>query len=306
MTTGTGPLFRLDGPLPLPRRFTLLDVAQSVDLGMEGHWLNGVWMQGYPQDPVQTNDPCAPGTEKIKDPGGAISKPIFPSFTAYLAETCTAIVVGDDADEWFTARAGAAFKVAEDAAVERVLATGDGLPSWVTGPVPHLTDGNLDQLDGGAAVSAKHGLEDLEDAIGATSRGGLIHATPATVTAWESYGSLLYIDRAGYLRTQAAGTLVVVGDGYLGAYPDGGSAPGTRQAWAFATGMVRYLSDPVRGLPPRLVAPTYAESLDRGSNTVTYRAERDYVVMFDSDTNNGDPYPPLQAGVLIDRSIATP
>lgn len=300
---GVGPLWRLDGPLPIPRRYTLLQVAQQVQL-TDIHWLNGVWLQSYPMDPVGVHDPCSDGSFRTKDPGGALSSAKFGSFTAYLAITCNAGQIGPDPD-WFTARAAQAFKVAEDMRAEQVLATGQGA-SVLGASNPHLTDANLTELDGGAAVSAKHGLESLEQAIGATGRGGVIHADPATATAWASYGNLIEPDSAGTMRAVATGTPIAVGDGYIGAHPDGGAAPGARQSWAFATGMVRYLCDPDRNLPPILMPPEYRQAIDTATNEVTWRAERNYVIAFDSDTNDGAPYPPLQAGSLIDRSIATP
>lgn len=301
--TGVGPLTRLDGPLPLPRRYTLLQVAQQVDPG-DIHWLNGVWLQSYPMDPVAAHDGCSTGTFRTKDPGGALNDGKFAGFTAVMAISCNAASVGPDPD-WFTARVAQAFKVAEDAAAERVLATGGGIDVFGADN-PHLTDANLDQLNGGAAVSPLHGLELLEDAIGATDRGGIIHATPATVTAWAQYGNLLAPDSAATLRTVATGTPIVVGDGYIGVHPDGAAAPTARRAWAFATGQVRYLTDPSRNLPPTLLPGEYRQALDRSDNDVTFRAERQYVITFDTDTSSGADYPPLQAGVLIDRSIATP
>lgn len=301
---GVGPQYRLDGPLPLPRRYSLLQVAQFVP-ATDVHWLNGVWLQSYPMDPVQIQDPCAAGTFALKEIGGALSSAKFGSFTAYLPITCNAGQIGPNPD-WFTARAVQAFKVAEDMAAERALATGAGVTVVGGAETPHLTDTNLDQLDGGAAVSAKHGLESLEQAIGATGRGGVIHADPATATAWASYGNLIEPDSAGTMRAVATGTPIAVGDGYIGVFPDGGSPAGARQSWAFATGMVRVLTDPSRDLPPMLVPGEYRQAIDTGTNEVTWRAERQYVIAFDSDTNDGADYAPLQAGVLIDRSIATP
>lgn len=308
MTISTqGPYFRLDGPLPLPRRHTLLDIAQYRDLGDENHWLNGAWVQGYPQDPVFTFDPCSTGSEKQKQTGGAVSLPIFGAYQAYLTEQCISATVGPDANAWFTARAAAAFRVAEIAAAERVLVNGDGLPTWVTGPgVPHLTDSNLIQLDGGAAQNYVEGLALLEQAIGETGRGGVIHATPATVTFWASKGNLIGEDSNKILRAIATGTPIVVGDGYIGAYPDGASQPTSTQDWAFATGPIGYLTNPGIALPPRLIPDRYEEALNRQENIVTYRAERDYVLFYDSNTNGDTDYAPLQAGVLIDRTIDTP
>lgn len=303
--TTAGPYLRLDGPFPQPRRYTLLDVAQYVELGEGERWGNGAWIQGYPQDPVFTNDPCAAGSEKNKHSGGAISQPVFGAFTAYLAEQCLAAVVGPDPAAWFTQRAAAAFRVAEQAAAERVLATGDSLPTWVTGPeVPHLTDSNLDQLASGAAQNYLEGLALLEQAIGGTGRGGVIHTTPATATLWSA--RLLIEDDGNRVMRTNLGTPVVVGDGYIGAFPDGGSGPSATEDWSFATGPLRFLTNPGITLPPRLLPDSYQQALNRNTNIVEYRAERDYIVFYDSDTNSGADFPPLQAGVLIDRTLVTP
>lgn len=305
MTISTqGPYFRLDGPQPLPRRYHLLTVAQYRDTGVDERWGNGAWIQGYPQDPVFTFDPCSTGSEKQKQVGGAINLPVFAAFQAYLAEQCLSATVGPDANAWFTQRAGVAFRVAEAAAAERVLATGDGLPTWVTGPeVPHLTDSNLDQLASGAAQNYLEALALLEQAIGETGRGGVIHCTPATATLW--LARLLIADDGNRVMRTGIGTPVVIGDGYIGAYPDNGSQPSAVEDWAFATGPIGYLTNPGILLPPRLIPDEYSQALNRTTNIVEYRAERDYLLFYDSDTSDAD-YAPLQAGVLIDRTLATP
>lgn len=304
-----GPFYRLDGPLPLPRSHTLLQVAQEIPLDQLGpaHWLAGAWVQVYPQDQPGLFDPCAAsGTDSLKVDGEAISLPKFAAFTAYLAETCNSSRIGPDPEDWFLPRLRAVFPVIEAKAAEVALATGGGVE--INGvPNPHLTDANLDELNSGAAVSPLEGLALLEDAIGRTGRGGVIHATPYTVTLWGS-GSRLYVDGAKQLRTVAADTLIVVGDGYIDTHPDNKGAPGAHQAWAYATGMVRYLADPPLSTPDEgdLIYPgLYMQALNTATNEVTYRIERNYVITFDSDTTDGD-NPPLQAGVLIDATIATP
>lgn len=304
-----GPFYRLDGALPLPRKYHLLQVAQEIPLDQLGpeHWLAGAWLQVYPQDQPGIFDPCASsGTDSTKALGEEISLPKFAAFTAYLAETCNSARIGPDPETWFLPRLRAVFPVIEPKAAEIVLATGGGV-ELNGSPVPHLTDANLDELNGGAAVSPLEALALLEDAIGRTGRGGVIHATPYTVTLWGS-GSRLYIDGAGRLRTVAADTLIVVGDGYIDTHPDDKGAPTTHQAWAYATGMVRYLADPPMSTPDEgdLIYPgLYMQALNTATNEVTYRIERNLLITFDSDTTSGT-NPPLQAGVLLDSSIATP
>lgn len=300
-----GPFFRLDGPLPIPRRYTLLNEAE--DVSADEHALAGVWLQSYPMDLPSVSDPCASGTFAAKDDGGPATIPKFAPFTAYLPGTCAALSIGPDPETWFLPRLRAAFKVVESQAVERVLATGAGLQvadgAGGQTDVPHLTDSNLDELNGGAAVSPLEGLARLEDAIGLTGRGGVIHATPSIVTLWNS-GNRLAPDGAGNLRATATGTLVIVGTGYIGAHPVG-SSPSATEQWAFATFMPRYVAGPDINVAPIMIPGEYRQALDTSTNVVTYRAERDYVVTFDSDTTDGD-NPPLQAGVLIDRSNVTP
>lgn len=303
--TTPGPYFRLDGPLPQPRPYSLLSVAQYFELAEGERWGNGVWVQAYPSDPVHTNDPCSTGSDKTKVVGGAISQPFFGAFTAYLTETCLSAVVGPDPAGWFTERAAAAFKARERTAAERVLVNGDALPSWVTGTeVPHLTDANLDQLAAGAAQNFVEGLALLENAIGGSGSLGVIHATPAIATLWESR-QMIRDDGRSVMRT-IIGTPVAVGAGYIGAYPDGGAPPASGSEWAFATGQLKYLTDPGILLAPRLLPDNYQEALNRHTNLVEYRAERDYVIVYDSDTNAEANYEPLQVGVLINRASATP
>ena len=156
-----------------------------------------------------------------------------------------------------------------------------GLSQGVIGSAnPYFGDAGLTIL-GGATVSAAVGMRYLENAIGATGRGGMIHITPAVASALQLF-PVEPLDEKPLLTVN--GTPIVIGDGYLGADPDSGSSPGTGQDWIFATGPVEVRLGP-------LVITDIAETLDRSDNSVTFRAERYVLATWDTA---------LQAGVLVD------
>lgn len=291
MTVGYGPLERRDGPAPAGRNNSLLEIVSEMGLLMtddDPHWMNGIAVQSYSPGPASGFDPCGSGSDAIKSKGVAIPTPEFGPVQIYFPETCTARVVGPDPDSWYVRRAAVGLSGAEEAEVETTLATGGATLSH-SPPNPHLTDANLVQLNGGAAVDPVEGLALLEEQIGATKKGGLIHAAPATVTYWAHYRVIQEPTKEGDLYT-LSGTPIVCGYGYIGVFPDGGSAPSDTEDWAFATGPVMIWREPQITIVPEF----YYQALDRSTNEVTYRAERTYVVLWDTA---------LQVGVLIDRAI---
>lgn len=290
------------------------------------HWQNGIWLQGYSDQAAEGFDPCGEGSNAIKVEGDGNPIPEFGPVEIYWPETCTAYVVGpppellppdfdpfpdtaiqvqqrlDDArardlndpsasqelkaaseDFWFTLRAIQGLGGTVEAEVETTLATGGAVPGN-----PHLTDSNLVQLNSGAATNPVEGLALLEEAIGGTKKGGIIHAAPATIAYWSWYRLIQEPTKEGDLYT-LSGTPVVCGYGYIGAFPDGGSEPTDTEDWAFATGPVKIWREPSIFLVPG----SYKEALDRHTNTLTYRAEQTFVVTWDTN---------LQVGVLIDRA----
>jgi hypothetical protein len=246
-------------------------------------WGNGAQVYPYPTDTGYSWAPCSTGTNAIKNSGLTPPLPIFSSFTAYMPETCTsARIVSPD---YFRARAQLAFQAVESGIYEHVLATGGALNA---SGQPYLCDANLTIL-GGAAVSPKEGLALLENAIGTTFRRGMIHASPATGIAWSFFGEAIQ-ERGGALQSMG-GNDVVIGPGYIGAVPDSEGTPTSTQAWAFATGPVQVRREP----DIRIYPDDISQALDRHENVVTYRAERDALVTWDTA---------LHVGVLIDRSLA--
>ena len=268
--TGVGLPIVLDGPLPKPHPYNLFTVAQELG----GRWNGGVGLWAHPTDVPSGHDPCLDGTFREKDEPGDGLTAIFEAFEAYVGFQCSAMGMGNWQD--FQARVNRVMEAADAYAAERQLAFGDPRDDQ-----PYLIDTNLDQIATG--VSPQAGLSYLEQAIGETGRAGVIHADPATASSWTVYGGLTPV--GDQLRTWL-GTPVVVGTGYIGADPAGGSTLGAGESWAFATGPLVYgRSETIE------LAPTAAETVDRSNNDVIYRAERDILVAWDTA---------LQAGVQID------
>lgn len=273
-----GPPRVIDGPAPVPPRYSLLTVARIVD-EFDDHWLSGVAVYPYPsKEDGGAHNPCAAGTERDKIAGGVIPLSEFGAFTVYVAETCTARGIGDN--EAFMGRAVTALQGLEASLVEHEFATGSAMPEN-----HYLADANVDILPGGT-LEPMEALAQLENAIARTGKMGVIGTDPGTAVAWAS-GCM--IEREGAtLRSIATGTPIVVGYGYVDVAPDGEAEPAATEGWAWATGPIE-----IRRTGIEVVPGTLAEALDRMNNVVTYRAERHYLVDWDTE---------LQTAVLVDRT----
>lgn len=284
-----GPPWAADGPVPQAPAHNLLSVSGVLvpDTGDE-HWLVGIEVWPYPRDLPNTVDPCASGTFRVKDEGIGWNLPIFGPFTAYMPITCSSIVAKRAG---FQDRVRLAFEARESYAVAYELAHGHAQPLN-----PFLSDGNVHILAAGAVVSPDVGLAYLEDAIGETGGTGMIHATPAVASSWNgASGGYGVEDRGdGQLKTTANKTPVAVSAAYR-ATPRFGTDPASdTQAWVYATSLVQ-----VRRQNDIRIVGNLSESLDRSDNTVTFRAERGYVVTFDAPETSSDEQP-VQAAVLVD------
>lgn len=273
-SVGLAPRVVVDGPLPVAPRFRLLDVATQQTVA-EPHWQAGVNVWPYPPDLPGLWDTCDHGPTDTKNEGGEIPLPSFSAFTVYLPVTCSSFALGGASDE-LRARAITAFDAVASYGVEQQFSQG------VANPLsPYLADANADVLAAGDPVES---LALLETAIAGTGRAGVLHATPAVATFWAA-DSLVEVQQ-GQLRTIGAGTPVVVGQGYIGADAGAGTpTPGVSE-FAFATGPVRYMQSEV-------FVTTLVESMDRSNNTITFRAERQFVAWWDTV---------LQAAVLVSRT----
>lgn len=271
-----GPARNLDGPLPLERPHSLLKTLEAMGGGnvirSGNEWLNGVNVWGYPKETPSLWEPCSDGTFREKESESTWDQPRFDSLVAYLPIQCSSITASP---EVFSERAEQALDATLSFAVEEALAKG------VAGSTnPFFGDANLDVV-GGATNLPTASLAFLENAIGATGRGGMIHATPGTIAAW----GFDLLETNGVIRTPN-GTPVVSGAGYIDTDPAGetGSTPASGLEWAFATGPIQvYIS----GGPDFQVS----EFVDRENNVITYRAEKFILPLWDTS---------LQAGVLVD------
>ena len=272
--TAIGPALNLDGPLPVAPEYRLLSVP-GVLKASTGREFNGVNVWGYPVQTPSLWEPCSEGTFRTKSEESSWDQPRFDSFVAYLPIVCSTISAEP---EEFARRAEAVLEATISFAVEQALARGVAGSSN-----PFFGDTNLTQL-GGGAVLPPAGINYLENAIGATGRGGIIHATPGLVSAW-NFTHLITDNGKGYIET-ANGIPVVSGGGYINTDPSGktGSDPSVGQEWAFATGPVSvYLGD--------AAILEVAEYVDQTDNVITYRAERYALATWDTS---------LQSGVLVD------
>lgn len=277
MSQTLGPPLSLDGPLPVAPPRSLLNTVTVIDSPDLRFGVGGV-VWPYPPGLPESFDPCSTGTFRTKSEGDGWDLPQFQPFTVYLPITCSSITA---AAPGFADRAALALAATESYAVAYELARG------IANPLnPFLCDANLDILAGGVAVAPDVGLSYLEDAIGATGRGGVILTTPAVGAAFNGSGGYGIDVRSGSLTTTANGTPVALDGGLIGCSPSLHAALGAGEAWAFATGPIQ-----VRRSPEIQILSTLSESLDRSDNTVTFRAERDYLVTWDTE---------LQSGVLID------
>lgn len=288
--TGYGPLYRIDGPPPIPPEYGLLQAASSesvriipdVDSGGIDRWGNGVEVYPYPDDLASTFDTCATGSNvHTKSAGTEVPHPQFSAMTVYLGINCTSYRIWDQAE--FKARAVATMTAVEGAALEKEFMTGTNLPLN-----PHLSDGNGSFPWGNTATTVANGFGLLELGIAASGRKGVIHCSPATLIAASSLYIVMEDPKNNVIRT-VNGTLVVPGAGYAsGSHPLGGHpGAGFNQEWIYATGPIDIRRSEIFVMPDDVASAT-----DRVQNTITYRAERYYVVDWDTS---------VQTAVLVDR-----
>jgi hypothetical protein len=271
-----GAPLQFDGIAPSALPYNLLSVAR-IEPAADQRFENGIGYYAYPCGPAKKFDQCATVVVP-KTTSTTTAATDFGGFTVYLASACTMRGVGNDDDE-FKRRALASFEAFEPAQVEAEFWDGAIQPNN-----PHLTTAAPTLPNGATTTNAVNGLALLE---GVLQRDGVIHATRRMVTAWIAARVINDDEGDGVLRTYL-GTPVVAGGGYSGAPPSGQPANAGTVEWAYVTTMPSIF----RG--PAFVTPdTVAEALDRSVNTLTFYAERQYVVAFDQC---------VRAAVRIDRN----
>lgn len=277
-TTGVGPLLAIDGPAPLAPPYSLINTPDVVASRDGGRWMNGVNIFGYPEDAPSLWAPCSDGTFAVKAEGGEMPVARFDPFAVYTPITCSTMGMGSASE--FAGRAEIVLEATLSMGVEEGLAK--GIPGQdPLAENPFFGDTNLTIL--GGTVTPTVGLSFLENAIGTTGRQGIVHLTPAVASAVADI--LCFEEEAGIRHVYtASGNRVVIGSGYIGTDPDSGASPAAGQDWIFATGPVEVRVGP-------LVFNDLAETLERSTNDVTFRAERHVLATWDTA---------LQSGVLVD------
>lgn len=297
---GYGPPYRIDGPPPIPPLWGLLPAAEAPAAGVRivpdtdergiERWMNGVQVFPYPPDTGDVFDPCA-GSDvaTTKGTGTDLTHPQFGAMTAWIAETCTTYKVWSQ--EEYKSRALATLTAVESGTIAFEFMTGTRMPSQ-----PFLADGNGLFPNGDTATSPLHGLTILERVVAQSRRQGLIHCSPSMATTLLGKGFALF-DKSGVIRT-INGIVVIPDFGYadgVAVAPLGHATPASvNQEWMYATGPVDIRRSEMFVTPDNVVQAT--ERGTGGANTgipnsVTYRAERYYLVDWDTE---------LQAAVLLD------
>jgi hypothetical protein len=295
---------RIDGPPPITPVYGLLQAAQAPAAGVRivpdvdergiERWMNGVSVYPYPPDQGDIYDPCASGSPApTKGFGETLAQPEFGAMTAYIAETCTVFSVPDQ--EAYKARATAVLMAVESSIIAREFKNGLQMPGN-----PHLADGNGIFPNGDAVTDFPNAIAYLEAAIAATGRAGLIHCSPELLSSSAArFGWNYWNDPKGQVIRMISGTVIIPDAGYSGGgAPTGHAEPDIGQEWIYATGPID-----IRRTEPFVMPPLVAQAVDRGTggatnglpNSITYRAERYYMVDWDTE---------LQAAVLVDRCIS--
>lgn len=300
---GFGILERIDGPLPIPPKYGLLQAGEvpaagvtlwPPDLDGEGveRWMNGVELYPYPDGLGDVHDPCAGTTAAAHLKGfgnDSPTKPQFGAMTVWFAESCTASHVWNQ--EEYKARASLVMSVVEGATIAKEFLLGTRLPLN-----PHLTDGNgtFPNLD--VATSVALGIAMMEAEIAKSGRLGLIHVSPQVATIAREHFAV--DNKTGVIRT-INGNVVIPDFGYVdtGHPATHAAATGTKE-WIYATGPIDIRRTEMFMLPEKV-----SEALDRGTtgtatnsrtNNITYRAERYYLVDWDQV---------VQSSVLVDKAL---
>lgn len=298
-----GPYSVIDGPPTEPPKYGLLQAASALVPGVRfvndnDRWLNGADALPPVEHNGATHSPFDASGAPTKEIGDATDSQRFFPLTVYVPDKCSAFRAEDDAE--YRARILARLAAVESANVANALLTGDGLPL----ASPRLSDGEGAFPVGNTAVSLPVALAQLEGAIARTRRRGVIHMSPIAATILSGSGHVFLLDPQGAKEQDVIftrqGTLVIPDQGYIeGATP--APSPGTHpaasanQEWMYSSGFVE-----VRRTETFIQPPTLAEALDRGltatlgdPNTITYLAERHYLVSWDTEA---------QAAVLANYS----
>lgn len=272
--TFAGPAITLDGPAPSPPPYSLLrqvQVRQGDDLDADVRALLGAKITPYPSGLANLWAPCEEGTLRNKHVDDPDDEVPFGAFGVYKAIRCTARAT--DSEEILD-KIRTVFTAIESEAVERELLTAPVQPDN-----PNF-DSDAVKLST-SALSPIVGISLLEREIGETAREGLIHVPPVAAPALGQY-----VEREGdTLRVRATRTRIIVGAGYAGGHPAGGTgANPDSQAWIYATGPITVYRGPIE----------IFDAYDHDINDHIALVERQYLATWDRQ---------LTAAVRIDFTL---
>jgi hypothetical protein len=239
----------IDAPPFKPSAYGLLSVARVVEDAGLRPMAGGTFISAAAGN---TTSNVIDLTDCISPQGGMQPK------VQNLTETWLAALPVVAYGEWQCAPAGVDYQFAQDEA-QRMFIAGE---SREVESVVWAYWTSLGACTSGTGVVDALGL--AEDAIGDTYGGeGVIHATRYGAT---QLAAINLVERNGAtLRTVAAGTPVVVGDGY------------TANKTLFATGAVTVVRGPLESL-----TPTPGSAMGRASNDLFGMVERSYLVAADN------------------------
>lgn len=327
---GYGPLERIDGPLPIPPVYGLLQAAAApaagvrivVDTDQGAEDLNDLSSTDETMDqaiarlkaegiiPPTAGDyrwlngvevyPYPPDTPGLYEPcGSALGTAGSKSFGSALQHpkfSALTLYLAETCTS-YKVWSQAEFKARAVLALTAVQSFGIAL-NLLTGQAdplsPYLADGDGAFPNTDVVTNPMNGLALLEQQIALTGKLGLIHCSPQYASALRERFAV--DDRGGVIRT-INGNVLIPDSGYAaGSTPHGHAAPTGTQEWIYATGPIDVRLSEIFTLPDKV-----SEALDRGTsgsattgrpNSITYRAERYSLATWDTE---------LQAAVLVDR-----
>ena len=104
-----GPALDIDGPLPVAPEYSLLSVPGVLVEGGGDRWMNGVIVEGYPEETPESWEPCSAGTFRVKAEGDSPRSPRFDPFGLYVPITCSSLSFGGNWED-FARRASSCSK----------------------------------------------------------------------------------------------------------------------------------------------------------------------------------------------------
>lgn len=337
---GFGPLYRVDGPLPLPPVYGLLQAMAAPAAGVrlvidkDDYDVEGVDISSMPgmsiDDAIAELKRAGSIPESAGDLRWLNGVAVYPyppgaasDFNQCGSGTDTTKDFGLDLDQpmfnaitvylaetcasykvpsqaEFKARAVTALNAVQSSGVARNLLTGEACDAGA----PFLADGSGSFPNGNAATSPINGLSILEQEIGLTGKLGLIHCSPGMVNFLA--GRFQIDNKTGVLRT-FTGNVVIPDAGYArdpsnAGYgsPEGRTPSSGTEEWMYATGPID-----IRLSEMFVIPDDVEQALDRGTpnGATTGRPNR---ITYRAERHALASWDTeLQSAVLVDKCFTT-